>query len=85
MSFRKIFGGLALAASLLFAPALASAQANKAPTTKIAPKRSGATQLQQRFNTRFVLRQRLHRERFSQNPLCFRILTETVVDGTHRR
>jgi DNA uptake protein ComE-like DNA-binding protein len=38
MSFRKLFGGLALAASLLFAPALASAQANKAPATKIAPK-----------------------------------------------
>jgi DNA uptake protein ComE-like DNA-binding protein len=42
MSFRKIFGGLALAASLLFAPALASAQATKAPATKVAPKDSKA-------------------------------------------
>ena len=38
MSFKKIFGGLALAASLLFAPALASAQTPAPPATKIAPK-----------------------------------------------
>ena len=39
MSFKKIFGGLALAASLLFAPILASAQTPAPPpATKIAPK-----------------------------------------------
>lgn len=38
MSFKKIFGGLALAASLLFAPVLASAQTPAPPATKIAPK-----------------------------------------------
>jgi DNA uptake protein ComE-like DNA-binding protein len=39
MSFKKIFGGLALAASLLFAPALVRAQTPaKPPATKIAPK-----------------------------------------------
>jgi competence protein ComEA len=39
MSFKKIFGGLVLAASLLLAPALASAQTPAPPpATKIAPK-----------------------------------------------
>ena len=39
MSFKKILGGLALATSLLLAPALGRAQtADKPPATKIAPK-----------------------------------------------
>src|SRR5262245_39463612 len=39
MSFKQILGGLALAASLLLAPAIGRAQtANKPPATKIAPK-----------------------------------------------
>src|SRR5215510_12605027 len=39
MSLKQIFGGLALAASLLFAPALGRAQtADKPPATKVAPK-----------------------------------------------